>query len=205
MARVHRDVPLEKRLDRALQAFWEKGYYDTSIETLMARSGLNRAAIYGGFGSKRKFFETLLGRYRATYIAEWLAPLEAPNAAFAQLEAFFRQFRDLPEPAARLGCLMCLTSSEVSPHVRSVERIVSRYLDELRSLIRAACANARERGEVRPATDPDSVADYLVGAVLGFWAMVRSPMPRGAIAHYVNGVLIFLRGLRPAGSVGGDR
>jgi len=48
---------LTARLDRATQVFWEKGYYDTSIETLMTRAGLHRAAIYGGFGSKRKFFE----------------------------------------------------------------------------------------------------------------------------------------------------
>jgi len=181
-----------------MQVFWAKGYYDTSIETLMARTGLHRAAIYGGFGSKRKFFEMLLNRYRATYIARWFAPLETPDAALVELEVFFRQFQDLPAPAAKLGCLMCLTSSEVSPHVPSVQRIVSRYLDDMHSLIRTACVNARKRGEIRAATDNDSVADYLVGAVLGLWAMVRSPMPRGAIAHYVSGVLIFLRGLRPA-------
>jgi len=202
MPRIHRDVETERRLDRAMQVFWARGYYDTSIETLRARTGLHRAAIYGRFGSKRKLFETLLGRYRATYIARWFAPLEAPDAAFAELEAFFRQFRDLPPPAARLGCLMCLTSSEVAPHVPSVERIVSRYLDDLRFLIRAACVNARDRGEIRAATDPDLVADYSVGAVLGLWAMVRSPMPRDAIAHYLNGVLRSLGSLRPVG--GGD-
>ena len=205
MSRIHRGLQLEERLDRAMRVFWEKGYYDTSIETLRARTGLHRAAIYGGFGNKRKLFETLLGRYRSTYIAKFFAPLEVPDAAFAQLEAFFRQFKDLQEPEGRLGCLMCLTSSEVSPHVRSVERIVSGFLDDLRSLIRAACVKARERGEVRPTTDCDLVADYGVGAVLGLWAMVRSPMPRGAIAHYVNGVLTFLRDLRPAGGGGGDR
>jgi len=205
MARIHRDLELEGRLDRAMQVFWAKGYYDTSIETLMTRTGLNRAALYGGFGSKRKFFEMILGRYRATYIARWFAPLEAPNPAFAELEAFFRQFRDLPAPAAKLGCLMCLTSSEVSPHVPSVERIVSRYLGDLRTLIRKAWANARDRGEVRVATDPDLVADYSVGAVLGLWAMVRSPMPRDAIAHYLDGVLSYLRSLRPVGGVDRDR
>jgi len=184
-----------------MQVFWAKGYYETSIETLRTRTGLHRAAIYGGFGNKRKFFEALLGRYRATYIARWFAPLEAPTAALAEIEAFFRQFRDLPPPASRLGCLMCLTSSEVSPHIPSVERIVSRFLDDLHSLMRAACVNARKRGEIRAAADPDAVADYLVGAVLGLWAVVRSPLPRDAIARYLDGVLIFLRGLLPVGGV----
>jgi len=205
MQRIRRGLQLEDRLDRAMKIFWEKGYYDTSIETLRARTGLHRAAIYGSFGSKRKLFERLLDRYRATYIAKFFTPLEVPDAALAQLEAFFRQFQELQEPEARLGCLMCLTSSEVSPHVRSVERIVSRFLDDLRLLIRTACMRARERGEVRATTDPDLVADYGVGAVLGLWAMIRSPVPRSAVDQYVNGVLIFLQGLRPARGAGGNQ
>gem|GEM_PF-1708364 len=202
MPRIRRRVPLEERLDSAMKVFWEKGYYDTSIETIRARTGLSRDAIYGRFGNKRKFFEMLLVRYRATYIAGWFAPLEAPNATLTQVGEFFQQFRNLPEPADKLGCLMCLTSSEVSPQVRSVERIVAHFLGDLRSLIRAACLRARERGEVRPTTDPDFVADYGVGAVLGMWAMVRSPVPRSAIDHYVKGVLTFLRELRSGTSVG---
>jgi len=205
MSSTRQNPTFEERLDKAMKVFWEKGYYDTSIEDLSARSGLNRDDIYGGYGSKRKLFEMFLVRYRATYIAEWFTPLEMPDATLLQVEAFFQQFQDLPDPANKLGCLMCLTSSEVSGQVRSIERIVSRFLGDLHSLIRAACVRARERGEVRPTTDPDQVADYAVGAVLGLWAMVRSPMPRSAIDHYLNGVLTFLRGLRPASGADGGR
>jgi TetR/AcrR family transcriptional regulator, transcriptional repressor for nem operon len=198
MPRARQNLKLQERLDRATKVFWEKGYYDTSIQALSARAGLNRDEIYGGFGNKRKFFEMLLTRYRETYIARWFAPLEMPNATLVQVEAFFQQFLDLPVPADKLGCLMCLTSSEVSGQVRSIERIVSRFLGDLRSLIRTACVRSQERGEVPPTTDPDFVADYGVGALLGVWAMVRSPMPRSAIAHYLDGVLAFLRELQPA-------
>lgn len=202
MTRASQNQPLEERLDRAMKVFWEKGYYDTSIEMLSSRAGMNRDEIYGGFGNKRKFFEMLLSRYRETYIARWFTPLEMPNATLEQVEIFFQQFLDLPDPADKLGCLMCLTSSEISGQVRSIERIVSRFLGDLRSLIRAACVRSRERGEVPPTTNPDFVADYGVGAVLGLWAMVRSPMPRSAIDNYVNGVRTFLRELRSATGAG---
>jgi len=204
MRNIRQASRLEHRLDKAMEVFWEKGYYDTSIADISARTGLSRDVIYGGYGNKKKFFEMLLARYRSTYVAEWFTPLEMPDATLVQVAAFFHQFRNLPEPADKLGCLMCVTSSEVSAQVRSIERIVSRFLGDLRSLIRAACVRARERGEVRPTTDPDAVADYGVGAVLGLWALVRSPMPRSAIDHYVNGVETFLGGLRPAGDGGGE-
>ncbi len=188
----------EERLDRAMRVFWEKGYYDTSIEDLMARTGLHRAAIYGEFGSKQKFFEALLARYRGKVTAGMLAPLKAQDAASAQLEQFFRRLYDFATlPDGRFGCLMCHTASEVSPHIRSVARIVSSYLDDLRALLRRACVNAWKRGEVRLGTDADQLADYLMGAVLGLMALARSPAPRAAVAHYVDGVVGFLRSLQP--------
>lgn len=195
----------EERLDRAMRVFWEKGYYDTSIDDLMARTGLNRAAVYGEFGSKKKLFEALLARYRDRVTAAMLVPLKAPEAAFAELDHFFRQLhRFAARPDGRLGCLMCHTASEVSPHIPSVARIVSSYLNELRALFRMACVNARERGDVRAETNPDQVADYLAGAVLGLMALARSPAPRAAVAHYVNGVADFLRSLRPKGTDDGE-
>jgi TetR/AcrR family transcriptional repressor of nem operon len=193
-----------ERLDGVMQVFWEKGYYDTSIEDLVVRTGLHRAAIYGEFGGKRKLFEALLARYREKVTAGMLAVLKAPDAALAQLEQFFRQLHDFTAlPAGRFGCLMCHTASEVSPHVRSVARIVSSYLDELRVLLHRACVNARKRGEFRPGTDADQVADYLMGAVLGLMALARSPAPRTAVAHYADGIVGFLRSLQPSEKVTG--
>jgi TetR/AcrR family transcriptional repressor of nem operon len=188
----------EERLDGAMQVFWEKGYYDTPIEDLIERTGLHRAAIYRAFGSKKRLFEALLARYREKVTAGMLAPLRAPDAASVQLEQFFHQLRDFAaSPDGRLGCLMCHTASEVSPHIRSVARIVSSYLEELRVLLRRACVNARKRGEFRSGTDADQVADYLVGAVLGLMALARSPAPRTAVAHYVDGVVGLLGSLQP--------
>lgn len=188
----------DRKLDQAMELFWQKGYFDTSVEDLAARTGLNRAAIYAEYGSKKSLFEALLRRYRAQVTAQRLAPLQAEDAGLEQLEQFFRQFRYLgARGESRLGCLMCLTAAEVSPHVPSVARIVTSYLDQLGRLFRKALINARKRGEVRPRTDAARMANYLTGAVLGLMALVRSPAPRAAIPHYVDGVLSLLHNLQP--------
>lgn len=188
----------EERLDRAMDVFWEKGYYDTSMDELMGRTGLHRAVVYGEFGSKRGLFEATLRRYQDTVVAACVAPLARPEAALADIDRFFRGIHHAAaEPEKRLGCLMINTASEVSPHIRSVSRIVSSYLGDLRALLRRACVNAWTRREVRAETDVDQVADYLVGSVLGLWTLARSPAPSTALRHYVDGVLGFLDGLRP--------
>jgi TetR/AcrR family transcriptional repressor of nem operon len=188
----------EERLDRAMDVFWERGFYDTSIDELVSRAGLHRAGVYGEFGSKRRLFEASLRRYRESVTAAFFAPLERPNAALTDIETFFRGLCDVAEhQQRRIGCLMVNTASEVSPHVRSVARIVSCYLDDLRTLLRRACRNARRRGEVRADIDVDQVGDYLVGSVLGLWTLARSPAPLTSLRHYVEGVLSFVDGLRP--------
>jgi TetR/AcrR family transcriptional repressor of nem operon len=189
----------EERLDRVMNVFWERGFYDTSIDELVNRTGLHRVGVYGEYGSKRRLFEASLRRYRESVTATLFAPLERPNAALTDIETFFRGIHDFAEhQQRRVGCLMVNTACEVSPHVRSVARIVSSFLDELRTLFRRACNNARVRGEARADIDVDQVGDYLVGSVLGLWALARSPAPVTSLRHYVEGVLSFVDGLRPS-------
>jgi TetR/AcrR family transcriptional repressor of nem operon len=188
----------EERLDRAVDVFWDRGFYDTSIDDLVNRTGLHRAGVYDEFGSKQRLFEASLRRYRDRVIAAFFVVLAPPDAALTHIEGFFRGIYDAAVgQEKRVGCLMVNTACELSPHVRSVARIVSSYLDELSVLFRRACTNARMRGEVRAEIDVDQVADYLVGAVLGFWTLARSPAPVAVLRHYIDGVLGFIDGLRP--------
>lgn len=191
---------VEQTLDRVMEVFWKNGYYDTSVDELVSRTGLHRAAVYGTFGSKRGLFEATLQRYRSTITSAFLEPLAHPAAARAEIDRFFRAIeRAGTSNLNGLGCLMINSSSEVSPHLRSVALIVSSFLDDLRALLRRACVNARTRGELRPETDVDQAADYLVGSVFGVWTVARSPARAVTLRHYVDGVLGFLDGLRPDG------
>ena len=177
--------------------FWAKGYYDTSIDSLVDRTGLHRAAVYGEFGSKQRLFEAALRRYRETVAAGFLTPLTRRDPGVADIDRFFRGIhRAACRPRRRIGCLMINTASEVSPHVRPVARIVATFLGDLRGLFVRASTNARTRGEIRPEVDVARVADYLVGSVLGLWTLARSPASASALRHYVEGVLEFMDALR---------
>jgi TetR/AcrR family transcriptional repressor of nem operon len=148
----------QKRLDRAMDLFWERGYYDVSVDELVNRTGLHRAAVYGEFGSRQRLFEATLRRYRETIVANFFAELEPPNAGLAEIRRFFLAIsRAAARPEKRMGCLMINSTCEVSPNIRSVAHIVSRYLDDLRALFRQACINARARRDVRRGTDVEQV------------------------------------------------
>lgn len=187
-------VPAEL-LQRAMRLFWQRGYYDTSIDALIADAGLNRSLIYRQFGSKRELFGALLAHYRDTVSARMLAPLRAEGADLAGVRSFFLGLRALAETEqSRRGCLMVMAGSEVSTRERAIGKVVLAFLDEVRGLFAAALDRALAAGQLSARTEPARLADYLVGALVGFMTLARSPLPRAALVNYVDELLGLLDG-----------
>jgi len=186
----------DEQLAKAMELFWRKGYFDTSIDEVVAATGANRYGLYASYGDKRGLFDKVLEVYRTEVMAGFLAPLGEDDAALPEIQAFFARFLAfVDEPRGRLGCLMCATASEVAPHDPLIAKRIEAYLADLRRALRAAAGRATAKGQVVGDADPDEIADYLVGAVLGLMSYARSPAPRVQVRHYLRGVLRFLEGL----------
>src|ERR671935_2536743 len=66
----------DKVLEKALDAFWRKGYEATSLSDLLEATGLARQSLYNAFGDKRALFLAALRRYVDTGIARFTKTLE---------------------------------------------------------------------------------------------------------------------------------
>ena len=53
-------------LDAALATFWQRGYEKTSLDDLIAATGVGRQSLYDTFGDKRALYLRALDRYRET-------------------------------------------------------------------------------------------------------------------------------------------
>ena len=54
-------------ISSAMGVFWENGFNATSIEDLVASSGVGRGGIYSDFGGKEELFLACLEAYRARF------------------------------------------------------------------------------------------------------------------------------------------
>jgi TetR/AcrR family transcriptional regulator, transcriptional repressor for nem operon len=195
-ARKHTGEIPDQALERALRLFWQRGYYDTSIGTLISDAKIHRATIYRHFGSKQAFFQKLLEYYRDTVAARMLAPLRTEGADIEAVRRFFLGLRVLAgSEHSRRGCMMVVAGSEVSTRDRAIGRIVTRFMDEVRGLFRAAIDRSRAAGALHERADPERLADYFLGALVGFMTLARSPLPRTALVHHVDEVLAHVEGL----------
>ena len=62
MGRQKNFDPTEK-LDEAMRLFWEKGYHNTKLDTIVSELNLGKRSFYDTFGSKEELFVKSLERY----------------------------------------------------------------------------------------------------------------------------------------------
>ncbi|MEV6952299.1 TetR/AcrR family transcriptional regulator [Streptomyces sp. NPDC051183] len=159
-----RSFDREAALDKAMFAFWERGYEATSISDLTASLGISAPSLYAAFGDKRKLFGEVVVVYGGRYGDFAAVALAEEPTARAAVERILREAAEVyTDPAHPPGCMvLCAavntTSEEVAEALRE-RREANLVMFESR--IRADVA----AGALPADTDARALARYS-GAVL---------------------------------------
>lgn len=182
-----REFDAEQALHDAMSVFWEKGYSATSIEDLVAATGVNRYGLYDVYDSKRELYLAALRRYDRTVITRAILELERPEAGLDAIHTVFnRILRRVRSGNAKFGCLMCNAAEEVAPFDEDVARQVSTYQRRLAKAFGKAVANAQANGDVPRGVDSAPTGRYLAGLIQGVSYLARSQAGTRAIEDFVR-------------------
>lgn len=177
-------------LNKAMGVFWQKGYANTSIDDLVAATGVNRYGLYAEFESKRGLFLTCLDHYQNEIVEMAFGVVEQPSASLSNIRDYFNMITG-PAPAGRgeMGCLMINTANDVAAHDKRTAKKVEKYRARLQSGFRKALSNAKANGELAARVDVEQMADFLIGVVQGLSVMIRSRAQPKMIANVVTTAL----------------
>lgn len=174
----------------ALEVLWTKGYEETSVDDLVAATGLGPSSLYAAFGSKRGVMEAALTRYSHDRDAQ-LAPLERGTRGLEDIRTFLRTLRaGLTAPDSR-GCFMVNSSAGVAARDDRVADQVKQYCSRLRAGLAAALSRAARAGETADGSELVIDRAYLLQAAL-FGAQLAA---RAGDAEAASGALTALEGL----------
>ena len=155
----------DEALEKAMRAFWKKGYAATSMADLTELMGINKFSLYNTFGDKRSLFLAGLDRYSTDVVTALLSSLESREAGLAEIRGYFEIIvRGATHVQDCRGCLMTNTGVELAGEDQEIRRIVRKHLARMRRIFRRALDNAVERGELRPRASTELLARHLVGA-----------------------------------------
>ncbi|WP_119275222.1 TetR/AcrR family transcriptional regulator [Taklimakanibacter deserti] len=173
-------------LRKAMMVFWERGYFNSSIDDIVAATGVSRYGLYDIHENKRGLFLAALDHYYATIFEPMLAPVTKPDAGLAEIRDYFGVLLHYArKPGGGIGCLMCNSASEVAPFDRDVAARVRNFQDNARQAFRRALVNARRKGEIGQGIDPARHADFLTGALQTVWLLARSSAGSKVIANHI--------------------
>ena len=188
-------MPWEKQydetdvLERAMEAFWARGYEATSINDLVAATGINRGSLYAGFSDKRSLFLRALDHYDREHRQAFLLALERDHAPREAILAAFRKVVETCEEGRnRKGCLLVNTAIELSPHDSDIGDIVKAKLEEVETFFRARIEAAQKEGTIRPEIPAAEKARVLFGLFIGLRVITRSRPDPVLMASIVNQV-----------------
>lgn len=194
-------MPWEKQFDvdhalqKAMSAFWKKGYSATSIQDLVDATGLHRGSLYAAFGDKHSLFLAVLRLYDDKNRREQLAELErnfAPREAIRQLFLSFASGVSGRKPGR--GCLMTNTALEVAPHDPEIARVVAASQKQVEEFLARMIDAARADGAARPKVHSTEIARGMLATLIGMIVMTRSRPDQELLHDVIDDVMRRLDG-----------
>ncbi len=145
-----------------MRVFWRRGYQATTLADLLTETRLSKSSFYESFGTKRDVLLTALRRYAESGMGGLIAPLLAPDASRAAIEATFANMvRHARSREGRRGCLVNNTLGEVAPNDPVVFAATRAVLEQLETLLIAVVIRAQERGEITRKESARALARFL--------------------------------------------
>ncbi len=178
-------------ITRAMEYFWQHGYYATSIHNLVEVTGVSRHGLYSQFNDKHGLFVACIEAYFEDVVTPAFSQVEAPEGGLADIREYFeRQVelaiqKGLPGP----GCLVANTMVESAPHDAVLGALVARHIDRLKRGFRQALLNECLKRKLVSPIDIDGFAQLLTLAAQGLWSISRIEKNPKALRQSVNQIM----------------
>lgn len=181
-----REFDIDEALDRAMEAFWARGYEGTSMSDLMEAMGLQKGSIYKAFGDKHSLFLRAIQRYLDQAFAASRGMLAAADSPKEGIRTWLEKLETMCDPGSGMGCFAINAVVELAPHDEDVRKILDGHFTRYRRLLRDVIARGQELGEFRDDRPAQDLASLLQVAVSGLMAMARGKLSRGRVSGLVD-------------------
>lgn len=185
-------------IEKSLQIFSVKGYYNTSVSDIMAATGLTKGGLYAHFDSKEDLWNAAYDRA----VEIWRGIV-------------FKDVRNVSDPLDRIGktiendlrdyccgevfeggCFFFNSLVELSGQSAAMSGRIMEGITRFSDLLASWLEEAKSEGKLRPGVRIREVADFIVTSINGaaaLYAATRNSRFPQAIEHQINTYLRMLR------------
>lgn len=198
------DVTRGKLLHAAFEEIYRRGFQAASLETILARAGVTKGALYHHFPDKAALGQAVVDEVvTAPLLEAWVGRLErSPADRLTAIQDVVRQrAEDFESIGIDFGCPLNNLAQEMSPIDEAFRRKLAGLIGRWTDAFAAALRRGQEEGSVRRDVDAGSIAAFLVAAVEGSFGMAKNARSVDLLRSDLEVLAGFLETLRPVASL----
>ena len=175
-----REFDEDTALTKILEVFWSTGFEGSSLNDLVAATGLKKGSLYAAFGDKRAMYLKALALYDRTAIDGAVQLLTAAGTPQKRIGQFLQSAIDaVAVEKDRRGCFLCNASVDQAVLDRQTENAVKASLGRLATALDTALSELPAGaidGNRRHAT-----AQHLLSVYFGLRVLAKAGHPVKAL------------------------
>jgi TetR/AcrR family transcriptional repressor of nem operon len=182
-------------LIKATELFWEKGYFATSIQDLVAHLGINRASLYTTYGNKKTLFIKALNHYQATSragIKQLLSTADHVVEGLQKLFDFAIQ-EALSQQECCKGCFIVNTTTELLPHDEEVRQVVYTNQKEFEKLLEEYLQKGIQQQQISRDNDPRILSQVLFTFINGIRVVSKIEANKNQLDSMIKATLTLIK------------
>lgn len=182
MAGRPREFDRDQALERAMLAFWQRGYEGTSMADLVQALGIASARIYAAFGSKQALFREAVQRYESgagCFADKALADEGQVRQAIARM--LMDAATVYTEPGRPQGCMVVMAAINFAQENAEVAAWLADHRRQRTLSIIDRLQRALDEGQLRPATNVQSLGDFYATQLHGISVQARDGVARARL------------------------
>jgi TetR/AcrR family transcriptional repressor of nem operon len=198
MGRREPDVTRRRLLEAGQAEVYVHGFQATSVDAILATTGLTKGAFFHHFRAKADFGYALVDEILTEMItAQWVTPLrDAADVPLTIAAEFEKGAAVLAEQQPILGCPLNNLAQEMNPLDEGFRQRTCAVFTLWQDSFRSALTRTQRRGDITADADPADIAQLLVAQIEGVLSLARNSQDPRTLTTGARGLRRYLDSLR---------
>ena len=187
-----------KIIDKSLQLFSVKGYYNTSISDILAATHLTKGGLYGHFASKADIWQAVYDEAVSIWREKVFSGVRDRTDPLTRIATFIENdLRNyLGADVFEGGCFFLNMLVELSGQSDPMSKQILRGFIRISKLIQTWLDQAAEQGFLKPGLNHKEIANFIIIALNGAAALYTSTRDDAIVDETIGQLGFYVRQLK---------
>ena len=178
-----RSFDTESVLDKTAELFWRKGFDSTSLDDIVAVTGVARPSLAAAFGGKEAMYLLVLRRFSGRIAQIFTQSVLGGKTLSGGLNRYFAQLIDIytADQQQPGGCMLFSTAIVNAPQYPAIRAELAENTKALDATFESVFKTAQTRGEVDKTKDVALLASLVTAIHLSLSIRARAGLGRSAL------------------------